>query len=69
MTEAGIHVVVAAGNEDMDACDSSPAREATAVTVGASTDGDQRLWLSRGAPAGQSRPRARRRILRVSRGG
>ncbi|EFN53822.1 hypothetical protein CHLNCDRAFT_25519, partial [Chlorella variabilis] len=48
VTEAGIHVVVAAGNEDMDACDSSPAREATAVTVGASTDGDQRLWLSRG---------------------
>jgi subtilisin family serine protease len=48
VTEAGLHVVVAAGNEDMDACDSSPAREATAVTVAASNEGDQRLWLAKG---------------------
>ena len=48
VTEAGIHVVVAAGNEDMDACDSSPAREFSAVTVGASSETDQRLWLSPG---------------------
>jgi subtilisin family serine protease len=48
LTEGGIHVVVAAGNEDTDACDSSPAREATAVTVGATTEGDARLWLSSG---------------------
>ncbi|PRW33666.1 peptidase S8 [Chlorella sorokiniana] len=48
VTQAGIHVVVAAGNEDMDACDTSPAREASAVTVGASDEQDRRLWLSKG---------------------
>ena len=49
LTEAGIHVVVAAGNEDMDACDTSPAREPSAVTVAASDIEDRRLWLSPGA--------------------
>lgn len=48
VADAGIHVVVAAGNEDMDACDTSPAREASAVTVAATTEGDDRLWLSPG---------------------
>jgi len=37
---AGITVVVAAGNEADDACDSSPAREPMAITVGATTQTD-----------------------------
>lgn len=49
VTAAGIHVVVAAGNEDMDSCSTSPAREASAVTVGATDTQDHRLWLSPGA--------------------
>lgn len=36
----GITVVVAAGNESADACGSSPAREPSAITVGASTGSD-----------------------------
>ena len=39
----------AAGNEDMDACETSPAREPTAITVGATDQQDRRLWLSQGA--------------------
>lgn len=38
-----------AGNEDMAACDTSPAREASAVTVGATDEQDRRLWLAKGA--------------------
>jgi subtilisin family serine protease len=34
---AGIHVVVAAGNENSDACNTSPASESSVVTVGATT--------------------------------
>lgn len=52
MAKAGIHVVVAAGNEDMDACKTSPAREATGVTVGATDIEDRRLWLMKGAGRG-----------------
>lgn len=37
----GITVVVAAGNSAADACNYSPARVAGAITVGASTSGDQ----------------------------
>ncbi|KAL4419731.1 hypothetical protein ABPG75_006829 [Micractinium tetrahymenae] len=48
LTEEGIHVVVAAGNEDMSACDTSPAREPAAITVGATDVQDRRLWLSEG---------------------
>ena len=48
LTAAGIHVVVAAGNEDADACGSSPARVPSAVTAGASDVQDQRLWLAAG---------------------
>ncbi|CAG8493278.1 42802_t:CDS:2 [Gigaspora margarita] len=38
LTDAGIHVVVAAGNEGQDACQSSPASEPSAITVGATED-------------------------------
>jgi subtilisin family serine protease len=35
LTDAGVHVVVAAGNESQDACNTSPASEPSAITVGA----------------------------------
>ncbi|RGB37101.1 peptidase S8/S53 domain-containing protein [Rhizophagus diaphanus] len=35
LTNAGVHVVVAAGNESQDACNVSPASEPSAITVGA----------------------------------
>ncbi|CAG8557914.1 10258_t:CDS:2, partial [Cetraspora pellucida] len=35
LTDAGIHVVVAAGNDADDACNSSPSSELSAITVGA----------------------------------
>ena len=38
LTDAGVHVVVAAGNEGEDACKSSPASEPSAITVGATED-------------------------------
>ncbi|EXX79087.1 Prb1p [Rhizophagus irregularis DAOM 197198w] len=42
LTNAGIHVVVAAGNDDTDACKSSPSSAPTAITVGATEeDSDQ----------------------------
>jgi len=44
--EAGIHFAVAAGNDNADACDYSPAAAAQAVTVGASTLGDERAYFS-----------------------
>ncbi|GGI05963.1 S8 family serine peptidase [Egicoccus halophilus] len=43
---AGLPVVVAAGNSNVDACSQSPAREPSAVTVGASTNVDQRASFS-----------------------
>lgn len=47
---AGITMVVAAGNSNADACGESPARVAGAITVGASTIADQRASFSnRGA--------------------
>lgn len=45
-SDAGIPVVVAAGNENSDACFSSPASEPAAITVGASTNTDQRSSFS-----------------------
>lgn len=48
--KAGITVVVAAGNESMDACDSSPAREPLAITVGATTKTDQFAIFSNDGP-------------------
>jgi serine protease len=37
LTKGGVHVVVAAGNENRDACLTSPASEESAMTVGAIT--------------------------------
>jgi len=43
---AGVVHVVAAGNETADACNSSPAREPLAITVGATSDTDARASFS-----------------------
>jgi len=42
----GVHVVVAAGNENTDACIKSPASEPKAITVGSSTSTDTRSYFS-----------------------
>jgi subtilisin family serine protease len=42
----GIHVVVAAGNSNADACNYSPARVPDAITVGATTSSDARASYS-----------------------
>jgi len=44
--EAGIHFAVAAGNDNADACNYSPAAAENAVTVGASTLSDERAYFS-----------------------
>jgi len=44
--EIGINFAVAAGNDNADACNYSPAAAEKAVTVGASTLGDQRAYFS-----------------------
>ncbi|OAX78088.1 subtilisin-like protease [Emergomyces africanus] len=44
--DAGIHFAVAAGNDNADACDYSPAAAEKAVTVGASTLADERAYFS-----------------------
>jgi cerevisin len=44
--DAGVHVAVAAGNENEDACNMSPAASEKAVTVGASTPADERAAFS-----------------------
>ena len=43
---AGVHFAVAAGNENQDACNSSPAAAEKAITVGASTLSDDRAYFS-----------------------
>ena len=43
---AGVHFAVAAGNDNADACNYSPAAAKNAVTVGASTLGDDRAYFS-----------------------
>jgi cerevisin len=43
---AGIHFAVAAGNENQDACNTSPASAEKAITVGASTISDARAYFS-----------------------
>ncbi|KAI8868311.1 serine protease 1 [Ramicandelaber brevisporus] len=42
----GVHFAVAAGNDNRDACDYSPASAEKAITVGASTLGDERAFFS-----------------------
>ncbi|KAK7472323.1 proteinase B [Stygiomarasmius scandens] len=42
----GLHFAVAAGNENQDACKSSPAASENALTLGASTVGDERAYFS-----------------------
>jgi cerevisin len=42
----GLHVVVAAGNNGVDACNESPASAKLAMTVGASTSSDGITWFS-----------------------
>ncbi|THU89761.1 serine-type endopeptidase [Dendrothele bispora CBS 962.96] len=42
----GLHFAVAAGNENQDACKSSPAAAENALTLGASTIGDERAYFS-----------------------
>lgn len=44
--KAGIHFAVAAGNDNADACNYSPAASVNAITVGASTLGDDRAYFS-----------------------
>ncbi|KAF9031932.1 serine protease [Panaeolus papilionaceus] len=46
LTNAGIHVAVAAGNSNTDAANTSPARAPSAITVGASTFTDARASFS-----------------------
>ncbi|XP_006819356.1 aqualysin-1-like [Saccoglossus kowalevskii] len=46
LTAAGFTTAVAAGNSDEDACNGSPSREETSITVGATTDTDTRSGFS-----------------------
>ncbi|KAJ7292944.1 serine protease [Mycena rebaudengoi] len=46
LTASGIHVVVAAGNDNFDAKDASPAREPSVITVGATTILDAKAAFS-----------------------
>ncbi|HEV7589084.1 MAG TPA: S8 family peptidase [Longimicrobium sp.] len=46
MTNAGVSLAVAAGNENQDACNTSPASAASAITVGATTETDARASFS-----------------------
>jgi subtilisin family serine protease len=46
LVSAGVTVVVAAGNSNVDACNTSPARAASAITVGATTTSDARASYS-----------------------
>ncbi|EIW54006.1 uncharacterized protein TRAVEDRAFT_153966 [Trametes versicolor FP-101664 SS1] len=48
--DAGMHFAVAAGNDNRDACNNSPAAAEKAVTVGASTIGDERAYFSNHGP-------------------
>ena len=43
---AGIHVIVAAGNENSDACNTSPASHTKVVTVGATTKDNKKAYFS-----------------------
>lgn len=47
---AGVPMVVAAGNEAVDACTRSPSAAPTAITVGATTEADARAYFSNYGP-------------------
>ena len=47
---AGVHYAVAAGNDDYDACNATPARAPGANTIGASDVNDVRAWFSNWGP-------------------
>jgi subtilisin family serine protease len=46
LSNAGLAIAVAAGNSNANACNSSPARAANAITVGATTSTDARASFS-----------------------
>ncbi|WP_328655729.1 S8 family serine peptidase [Streptomyces sp. NBC_00334] len=46
LVDAGVTTVIAAGNNNRDACDYSPSRTAAAITVGATTSSDTRSSFS-----------------------
>jgi cerevisin len=46
LSDSGVHFVVAAGNDNQDACSYSPAASHNAITVGATTIQDSRAWFS-----------------------
>ena len=48
--EAGLHFAVAAGNDNADSCNYSPAAAEKAITVGASTLADERAYFSNFGP-------------------
>ncbi|KAI0944092.1 hypothetical protein AcV7_002010 [Taiwanofungus camphoratus] len=48
--DGGVHFAVAAGNDNRDACGNSPAAAEKAITVGASTLGDERAYFSNYGP-------------------
>lgn len=48
--KSGLHFAVAAGNENADACNTSPASVEEAVTVGASTIADELAYFSNNGP-------------------
>ncbi|MCP3143630.1 S8 family serine peptidase [Pyxidicoccus xibeiensis] len=50
LVAAGVTTVVAAGNDNLDACNESPARTAEAITVGATGDTDFRAGFSNHGP-------------------
>jgi len=48
--DVGLNFAVAAGNDNRDACEYSPAAAENAITVGASTIEDERAWFSNHGP-------------------
>jgi len=46
VVDAGIPVVVAAGNDNLNSCNYSPSREPKAITVGATASNDTKAWFS-----------------------
>jgi subtilisin family serine protease len=48
--DAGVTMVVAAGNDRYDACEYSPGSEPKAITVGSTTIDDEHSWFSNYGP-------------------